>query len=254
MSQNLAKRSVTDDAVVSQRTEMTGELAPTATMAEKQFEVQSAIAIAKRFPRNEDTAFAKLMRSCQRTGFAAEGRYRFPRGKVKDEATGRWVPNYVEGPSVNTARESARVWENIRYGIEVIRDDEDTRQIRGWAWDVETNVKVTAEDEFKKLIQRKVDQGGQWVTAWVKPDERDLRELTNRRGAILERNCILKLMPRDLIEDAMAQIRETLSKDATADPESARKKLILGFAKLNVTPEMLEEYLGHKLAECSPQE
>ncbi len=29
--------------------------------------------------------------------------------------------------------------------------------------------------------------------------------MTNRRGAILERNCLLKLFPRDLIDDAYAR-------------------------------------------------
>ncbi len=62
---------------------------------------------------------------------------------------------------------------------------------------VDTTIKVThvhdmeIDDTFRKKIQRKRD--GQ--TVWVTPDERDLRELTNKRGAILERNCLLKLQP-----------------------------------------------------------
>lgn len=228
--------AVIEETALATRTEQSFELAPTAGAAEKQFEIQSAIYIAKKFPRNEDGAFHKLMKAAARTSFAEDAGYSFPRGESK-----------VEGPSINLAREAARVWTNIRYGLDVIADDDEKRTIRGWAWDLETNTKVTAEDTFKKLIYRK--KGG-----WIKPDERDLRELTNRRGAILIRGCLLQLFPKDLIEDAMERCKETLRKQAAQDPEAARKKIILAFSEINVTPEMLEQKLGHKLAESSPAE
>jgi hypothetical protein len=231
----------TEETALSTRTEHSSELAPTAGAAEKQFEIQSSIAIAKRFPRNEDQAFARLMKAADRSSFADDAAYSFPRGGQA-----------VEGPSVNLAREAARVWGNIRYGLEILRDDEESRQIRGWAWDMESNTKVTAEDDFQKLIQRRNKSGP--GTVWVKPDERDLRELTNRRGAILVRNCILQLLPKDLIEDALDRCQETLKKGAERDPDGARKKLILAFSQLSITPEMLEKKLGHPLAESTPKE
>jgi hypothetical protein len=248
--------TVLEETALATRSEQSYELAPTAGAAEKQFEIQSAIIIARRFPRNEDQAFARLMKAAMRHSFADEASYSFKRGKKKDEATGRWVDNFVEGPSVNLAREAARVWGNIRYGLEVIRDDEETRQVRGWAWDLESNVKVTAEDDFKKLVQRKQYDGNGKATgtAWVTADERDLRELTNRRGAILIRNCILQILPSDLIDEAGRKCDETLKNKAAADPDGERKKIILAFSGLNITPEMLEQKLGHKLAECSPTE
>jgi len=233
-----------EETGLTTRTEQTFELAPTAGAAEKQFEIQSAIVIAKRFPRNEDAAFEKLMKAAKRVSFAEDAAYSFPRGGTT-----------VEGPSVNLAREAARVWGNVRFGLDIIRDDEESRQIRAWAWDMETNVRVSAEDDFKKLVQRKQKgQNGQSSTIWMKPDERDLRELTNRRGAIVVRNCLLQIVPKDLIEDAMARCKETIRKGAEQDPEAARKRLILAFSELNISPEMLESSLGHKLAECSPAE
>ena len=214
----------------------TGELKPLAGAAEKQHEIQSAIVMAKRIPRDEDMAFSKVMKSCLRSPFAEQCAYSFPRGKGQ-----------VMGPSVHLAREAARCWGNIRYGLDIIRDDEESRQIQGWAWDLETNTKVSAEDEFKKLIYRK--KGG-----WIKPDERDLRELTNRRGAILVRNCLLQLLPKDLIEDALGKSSETLSAKVRTDPNKAKKDLILAFGQLSVTPEMLSEFLGHPLDQSSPSE
>lgn len=225
-----------EETGLATRTEMSMELRQTAAAAEAQYEIQSAIIIARKFPRNEDQAFAKLMKACQRTAFADEAAYEFPRGGAK-----------VTGPSVNLAREAARLWGNLRYGIDILRDDEDSRLIRGWAYDVETNTKVTAEDDFRKVIYRKKE-------GWVTPDERDLRELTNRRGAILVRNCILQLLPKDLVDDALEMANQTLRKNAEQDPDAARKKIILAFSELNITPEMIERKLGHALAECSPGE
>lgn len=228
--------STIEETALSHRIEHSSELAQTGAAAEKQFEIQSAIIVARNFPRNEDAAFEKLMKACKRSAFAEDAAYSYPRGGEK-----------VEGPSVNLAREAARVWGNIRHGVEVIRDDENSRQIRAFSWDMETNVKITAEDDFAKLIYRK--KGG-----WQIPDERDLRELTNRRGAILKRNCILETLPKDLIENALLECKKTLQSGAQQDPDGARKKLILAFSELNVTPEMLEKKLGHPLVQCSPSE
>lgn len=226
----------TEETALSKMTEESFELAPTAVAAEKQYEIQSAIIIAKNFPRNEDRAFEKVMRTCQRTSFAEDAAYRFPRGNTQ-----------VIGPSVNLAREAARAWGNIRYGLAILSDDDESILLQGWAWDVESNTKITAEDRFKKLIFRK-------GKGWIKPDERDLRELINRRGAIAVRNCLLQLLPKDLVEDAMTRCEETLRAHAAQDPDAARKKIILAFSEFNVTPEMLEEYLGHPLKQASSEE
>jgi len=214
----------------------TGELAPSGAMASAQHEIQSAIIVAQRFRRNEETAYGRLMKSCTRPTFAEEATYSFPRGGAT-----------VEGPSVNLAREFARIWGNIRYGLEIVREDEESRQIRGWAWDLETNAKVSAEDEFKKLIFRK--QGG-----WVKPDERDLRELTNRRGAILIRNCLLQVLPKDFVEDAILRVKQTLKDGAASDPDAAKKRILSAFSEFNITGEMLGEFLGHAVAQATPDE
>lgn len=241
MERRQAPTQTHEDTGLAQRVSTTAELAPTSAAAEAQHEIQAAIVVARRFPRNEDAAYVALLKSCKRTSFAEDASYSFPRGGKP-----------VEGPSVRLAREAARVWGNIRYGLDILRDDDESRDIEGWAWDLQTNTKVTAGDSFRKLIQRKGKNGG--VTTWVVPDERDLRELTNRRGAILVRNCILQLMPSDFIEDARREAAATLEKDAAQDPDAARKGIVKAFAELNVTPDMLEAYLEHPIAQCSPAE
>jgi hypothetical protein len=217
----------------------TTELAVRRDVARVVQEVQGAIIVAQRFPRNEDEARVKLLRACKRPTFAENAEYEFPRGG-----------NDVSGPSVQLAREAARVWGNIQYGFEIVSEDEVWRSIRAYAWDVETNSKPFQEDRFKKLIYRKAN-GGQWV----KPDERDLRELTNRRAAICYRNCILQVIPSDLIQEAIEQSRMTLRDRAAADPDGERKRILDAFANdLNVMPNSVEAILGHSVTEASPVE
>lgn len=220
-----------------------GELATAGAAAAAQHEIQSAIIIARKFPRNEKACFQKLMLAAMRTSFAEDAMYSFPRGDKN-----------VTGPSVNLAREAARLWGNIRFGLYVVRDDEETRLIRGFAYDVESNVKVEVEDDFKKLIQRKVKGGKPGETVWLVPDERDLRELTNRRGAILLRNALLQVMPKDLIEDALFQCSKTLETQASSNPEGERKRLLVDFGSLNISVESIEKKLGHAFDQSSPKE
>lgn len=230
--------TATEETALAVKKEKTFELSTSSKVAEATAEVQASIIIAKNFPRDEDVAFEKLIKSCERTSFAKTASWTFPRGGKN-----------LTGPSINIAREAARVWTNIEYGKSIVHDDEETRTIKVWAWDKESNNRSSDEDTFKKLIYRKAN-GGQWI----KPDERDLRELTNRRAAILKRNCLLELLPKDLIEDAIKICKETLKSKAAQDPGSARKAIIFAFSELNITPKMLEKKLGHKIAQCIPDE
>jgi len=206
-----------------------GEIAVTRT-------IEAAVILSKRFPRNEEKAYAGIMRACKRPSFAEDAVYAFPRGDKT-----------VTGPSINLAREAARLWGNIRFGWDVVTLTDDTVKIRAWAWDMETNTYNSIEDEFARLVYRK--KGG-----WVVPDERDLRELTNRRSAIAVRNCLLQLIPKDFVEDAMAQSSLTAKGKAEKDIGETIKGTIKAFQTLNVSVEELERYLGHDLKSATPDE
>lgn len=203
------------------------ELGITTQAATALQEIQGAIFLAKQFPRDEQTVFGKLMTACRRASLAKAAAYAFPRGGAT-----------ITGPSVNIARVAAQIYSNVRWGYDIVRSDDEEVTLEGWAWDIENNVKVTAQDHFKKLIYRKA--GG-----WIKPDERDLRELISRRAAFLIRNCLLQILPKDLIEDALAICKQTLVK-GIKDPKSESKQLIVDFGAYNVTVEMLQELAQSK--------
>lgn len=219
----------------------TRELAVSSQESAARAEIESAIIVSRRFPRNEENAIGGLSKACSRPSFAEDAAYSFPRGGKA-----------VTGPSVYLAKEAARLWGNLRYGFAVLMDDEKSRQIRCFAWDMETNAKSECEDVIEKVHQRKNKQTQ--VTEWVPVDERDLRELTNKRAAIGIRNCILSLLPSDIIEDALARARETLEKQGAADPDAMRKRLISGFASLGINADELAKYLGCPVGQANPKQ
>lgn len=216
-------------------------------IAREATEARGMVEAARAFPREEAKAFITLDRSCKRIKFANKATYSFPRGGAE-----------VSGPSVQLAREAARVWGNVTYGIRIVSDDDERVHLQGWAWDMETNARVTVEDKFRKLIQRKIwnPETKQKELQWIEPDERDLRELINRRGALAERNAILKVLPTDLIEDAQDTCAATILDDSRGqlgeNREETIKALILAFSGLAVTPAMLEEFLGYPLEILEP--
>jgi hypothetical protein len=236
---------ISEVALMKAQQDTAGELMQARSTALAQSEIQGAIILAKRFPRNEDASFQSMLRACRRTGFADAAEYEFPRGKDNEGKS-----RFVSGPSAKFAREFARCWQNVRYGTIVTRDDKEERTITSYAWDVENNLYKESSATFKKLVQRKV----RGTTEWIAPDERDLRELNNKYGAIGERNCLLSIIPQDMIEDCIRQARETLESEAKQDPDQSRKRILAAFDLINVTVPMIEEYLGHNLQQCSPAE
>ena len=69
-------------------------------------EVQAAMVVAKKFPRDEYTAMEKIKRTCQRPTLAEQAIYSYPRGGEN-----------VSGPSIRLAEAMAQMWGNIDYGV-----------------------------------------------------------------------------------------------------------------------------------------
>jgi len=212
------------------------ELASAGASAGATSEIQGAIMVAMKFPRDEDVAYGTIIKACQRPTFQQKAVYSYPRGGTT-----------ISGPSVNLAREFARAWRNIRYGFLVVSETEDSCHVRGYAWDMETNTKIEQDASFKTLIYRK-------SKGWIKPDEREKRELINKHGAIAERNCLLKILPADMVEDVVVEIKKNQAKGIRNDMEQHRKAIVGAFATISVTSEQLEAYLGCRLVEITAED
>ena len=100
--------------------EMTMDAGTEIMKSEGQGEIQSAVVLAKRFPRDEEKAKAALLAACDLEDFAGGAYYSFPRGKKKNEL-GEWVPNIISGGGIRLAREAKRLWMNVRSGFFITR-------------------------------------------------------------------------------------------------------------------------------------
>ena len=214
------------------------EVTSVALASREQHEIQSAVVSAKKFPRNENNVFVKVAQAFSRATMAQSAVYSFPR-----------QGGQVTGASVDTARELARLWGNLRYGMRIVQADEERVRIRAYCLDLETNAYVEAEDDFAKKIMRKDKRTGE--VRWVIPDERDARELVNRRGAIIIRNCILQMLPSSLIEEALATAKKAQQSNAKNDIATSRegvvKEMVLAFNRVGVSVTALESRIGRSL-------
>jgi hypothetical protein len=228
--------------VAKSEIQLSGGAAPTATdvaaqgMAEAEATVKAQLVHAIGYPRDENRAYLALTNACQRETFAVAARYSYPRGGQE-----------IDGLSVGFAREAARVWGNLRFGYHIVSERNAKQHpphgqvvLRGYAWDIQTNVFVEKDATFPYLIFRK--RGG-----WQEPDERDKRELIARHAAIAYRNCILDLIPPDVKEELLDKLRKTSAtkakEDLTKDRAGTIKRLLKAFGAMGVTKAMLESYL-----------
>lgn len=68
-------------------------------------EVQAAMVIAKRFPRDPITAMDRILQACTRPSLAEGALYTYARGG-----------NDITGPSIRLAEVAAQSWGNVQFG------------------------------------------------------------------------------------------------------------------------------------------
>ncbi|MFX0547942.1 hypothetical protein ACOAKC_01275 [Hathewaya histolytica] len=190
-------------------------------------EVQAAMVIAKKFPRDTVEAFNRVLRSCQRRKLAEQSMYEYPRGGTK-----------VTGPSIRLAEALAQNWGNIDYGIIELEQKEGESQVMAYAWDLETNTRQTKIFSVPHI--RSTRQGNKKLI-----DPRDIYEMVANQGARRLRACILGVIPGDVIDSAIEQCELTLK---TNNPEpliDRVRKMVKAFEdKFSVNKDMIEEFLG----------
>ncbi|MDH6709795.1 hypothetical protein P3T27_006544 [Kitasatospora sp. MAA19] len=157
-------------------------------------EVQAAIVVAQQCPRNLATAVAEMRQSCQNYTLAQRSSFRFSRGSGQ-----------VSGPSIHLARELARCWGNIQYGLTELRRDDAAgeSEMQAWAWDVQTNTRTSST--FIVPHKRDTKDGTRALT-----DMRDIYENNANNGARRVREAIFAVLPAWYIEEAKGLCAQAL--------------------------------------------
>lgn len=192
-------------------------------------EVQAAMIAAKRFPRDEFRAIDRIKATCQRPTLAEQAVYRYPRGGQS-----------VSGPSIRLAEALAQNWGNIDTGIIELENTRGTSTMMAYAWDLETNTRVTKI--FTVEHKRDTKQGSKALT-----DGRDIYEATANFGARRQRACILSIIPGDVVDMAVEECKKTVA-DADKRPvDEILKEILKAFKDIKVTKEQLEKYFDKQL-------
>lgn len=196
-------------------------------------EVQGAVILAKRFPRNTIEALDKILTSCQRPGLADQALYSYSRGGTE-----------ITGPSIRLAEAIAQNWGNLQFGIRELEQRNGESTVETFCWDVENNTRQVKTFQIKH--ERHTKKG-----SYRLEDPRDIYEMVANQGARRLRACILGIIPGDVVEAAQAECERTLHAKADTSPE-ALKKLVEAFSSYGVTKDQIEKRIQRRLDTITP--
>lgn len=201
-------------------------------------EVQAAMVIAKRFPRDPIQAMDRILNACTRPSLAEAALYQYSKGGSD-----------VSGPSIRLAEAIAQQWQNIQFGFTELNrgldhDGVAFSEVEAYAWDLETNTKRPLV--FRVRHWRDTKKGGYAIK-----DERDIYELVANQAQRRVRACILGVIPGDVVEAAANQCDITLKSKADTSPEAVQK-MIAAFSAYGVTKEQIEARIQRRLESIQP--
>ena len=188
-------------------------------------EVQAAVTVALQFPRDMARAYAEMKAACGRLQLAKRAFYS--------------VPNRGNGATVHLARELARIWGNIDYGVrELSRDDAAAMsEVQAYAWDQQTNVRSSRT--FQAPHARMKGRNREVIT-----DLDDIYRNNQNVGAKAVRETIFTILPAEFIEEAQNLCRKTLEHGDGIPMPQRIEMALASFASIHVSVARLEAKLG----------
>lgn len=204
-----------------------------AAVARATQEIQAALVIAKRSPRDEIRAEQKIIQACKRKSLAEVAEYEYSRGGTR-----------IIGPTIDLLRAIANRWGNLLFGWTETDRKEGQSSIRCFAWDLENNSR--SERTFMVRHWRDTQAGG-----YALNDERDIYELLANNASRRVRACLEEIIDADLVEKAVDQCRRTMREGEQTPLKDRATRMVIAFEEYGVTKEMIEQRLGNSLTAIS---
>ena len=204
-------------------------------------EVQARIITAQRIPRSLPMVLAEMRESCRSLPLAEKAFYRYPRGGEN-----------VTGPSIHLARELARCYRHVDFGIaeldrrDAIPADGDNPTIEGrsemvaWALDLELNVRSSSTF----LVPHARDKKAGRVPLL---DLRDVYENNANQGARRVREAIFAILPPAMLDEAIDLCRATLVDGGGRSLAQRVADAVAAFDGTGITLDRLEARVGAKV-------
>lgn len=200
-----------------------------AAVARATQEIQAALIIAQRFPRDEVRAKSRIIEACRRKELAEVAEYEYSRGGTR-----------ITGPTIDLLRAIANRWGNIRFGWAEVERRDGQSSVRCFAWDMQSNGQ--AERTFTVKHWRDTQAGG-----YALDDERDIYELMANQAARRVRACLEEVIDADIVTSAVDACRNTLRTGEKLPLMDRAVQMVTAFAEFGVTQPMIETRLGNKL-------
>jgi hypothetical protein len=196
-------------------------------------EVKAAVVVAQQCPRDVNAAVEMMRESCAHPALASRAFFRYSRGGSQ-----------ITGPSIHLARELARLWGNIQYGIKELRRDDQAgeSEMLADAWDVQTNTRSSSI--FIVKHKRDTKNGQKDLT-----DLRDIYENNANQGARRVREAIFAVLPPWFIEEAKDLCMRTIEHGGGKPVATRIADAVNWFKGAHVRVAQIEEKLGRKRSE-----
>lgn len=208
--------------------------AATAYVQREVAKIQVSRIMARTFPRDERTSMDKILTACARESLAERALYQYAKGGTD-----------IEGASIHLARELAREWGNIDCGQNEIDRAGDHTIVEVHATDME---KGTNQEIRFRVRHWRARAGG---AGYALTDDREIYEHTANMAARRLRACILAILPADVVDAAVAQVKLTLATKVRLTPERLAN-MVKAFGALGVAPELLEKRIQRRLDSITP--
>lgn len=202
-------------------------------------EAQGKLIIAKKFPRDENTAMERILKACTRKSFAEVAMYSYPKGG-----------EVVKGPSIRLAELIAAAMGNIEFGLRELSQRNGESEMEAYCWDLETN--TISSQKFAVKHERHTKQGVRKLT-----DMRDIYEMTANQGARRMRARILAIVPQDIVDTAVAACANTIAGGEAYAEKVAQEnvnKMLRAFKTLQITQADIEARLGKACSEMTNEQ
>lgn len=249
------------------------ETAMTAVAARERATVESRYVVALQRPRDIENFRVRLLKECKRPGFAELAEYERPVGKEKNDK-GEWVQKIARGPSIRLIESAIQHFCNMMITSPVVFDNESTRIVRTTMTDLESNSTWESEVVISKQVEKRGFRGknggidppagrivvGQRLNSGGDPTFLVLAtddEVNVKQSALVskaQRKNGERILPSDIIQEALMECRTTLANQDAQDPDAAKRKVIDGFAGQNISPKDLEAYLSKPLDRMQPSD
>lgn len=216
--------------------------------------VEAKFVIALKNPRSIAQSRNNILEACKRRGFAEAARYAKPVGGGKT----------IDGFSIRFAETAIQAMKNIDIQEVVTFEDDDRRTVKITVTDLEANISYGKDVTVTKTVERRQLKANQKARSermnsygekvfLVDATEDEVAIKIAAQASKIIRNCGLRLVPADILEEAEQAILETIQ-NGGEDPKAATKKVCDAFSTINITPADIEKYLRHPIATISPKE